>query len=72
MSKLSFIGNAADDPDAILEQAKDDYESLLILGWGKDGYLDVRSTTNLKANELLWLIEVFKCKLINGDYSEDT
>lgn len=63
--------NAAIDPDVVLEQAKGAFESVVIIGWDKDGALDARSTFNLSAAEINWLISVFQQKLLRGDYSDD-
>ena len=60
----------ADDADAVLEWAKGCYESLLIIGWDHNNELFVRSTKTLKHEQVLWLIEAFKQKLVSGDYSD--
>lgn len=60
--------DAAKDPDVVLEKAKGSYKSVLILGWDKEGYLDPRASLNLTGREMLWLVEVFKTKLVAGDY----
>lgn len=61
--------DAGKDADAVLEQAVGQYSEVLILGWDKDGDLDVRATLGLKDGaDLLWLIETFKLKLLKGDY----
>lgn len=62
---------SAKNPDAVLEQAVGEYESVFIIGWSKDGAMDVRSSTNLECKDILWLIEVFKKKMLNGDYFEE-
>lgn len=63
--------NAAENPDNVLEQAIGDFDEVLVIGWGKDGLIDARATTNFKdGGEVLWLIEVFKTKLMAGDYGE--
>lgn len=61
---------AASNPDNVLEQAVGNYKSVLVLGWDAKGSLDVRASTNIDHKEILWLLEVFKSKLVNGDYSE--
>lgn len=61
---------AAKDPDAVLEQAAGEYESVLIIGWDKEGMLSVRSTTDLNGRDGLWMIEQFKLSLLGGDYSD--
>jgi len=66
---VKFYGsNAADNPDAVLEQAVGCYESLIIIGYDKDGRLDPRASTNIKQDDILWLIESFKSKMMSGDY----
>lgn len=63
--------NAASNPDVVLEEAKDSYESLVLIGWDKEGRLDARATLNLSAAEINWLISVFQQKLLRGDYTDD-
>jgi len=65
-----YAADAAKNPDAVLEQAAGAYESVLILGYDKNGVLEVRSSTNLDHAGLNWLIDTFKRKMLNGDYSE--
>lgn len=63
--------DAAKNPDHVLEQALNIYEDVFIIGWDKEGRLDARSSLGLQGKDLLWLIEVFKKKLLDGDYSEE-
>ena len=63
-----FPRNAGENPGNVLEQAAGDYESLIIIGFDKAGDLEVRSSTNLNTGEILWAIDRFKHKLMNGDY----
>lgn len=60
--------NAAEDPDAVLEQAVGHYQDVFVLGWDKDGHLDARATLSMNAAEILWMLEKFKAKLLAGDY----
>lgn len=62
---------AAKDPDAVLEQALGKYESVFIIGYDKEGEIDPRASINLSGEELLFLIEDFKHKWLNGDYGEE-
>ena len=65
-----YSSTAASNPDNVLEQAIGNYGSVLVLGWDTNGNLDVRASTNIDHKEILWLLEVFKSKLVRGDYSE--
>jgi hypothetical protein len=62
--------DAAENPDNVLELAMGVYESVLILGYNEEGYLDPRVSLNLDVEEMLFLIEKFKFKLLAGDYDE--
>lgn len=67
-----YPADAAKNPDAVLEQAVGVYESVLVLGYDKDGNFDFRASLNLKdGGDVLWLIESFKTKLMNGDFVGD-
>jgi hypothetical protein len=63
--------NAAFIADNVLEQAIGQYQDVLVLGWDVEGNLDPRATLSLKNRDLLWIIEVFKMKLLRGDYDVD-
>lgn len=61
--------DAAKSADNVLELAVGNFSELLIIGWDKNGNFDARTTLGLKDGaDLLWLVEVFKTKLMNGDY----
>jgi len=70
MSVVKFYPkDSAKDPDAVLEQAVGEFSEVFIIGWDKDGFLDARASMGLKdGGDMLWLIETFKVKLMNGDY----
>ena len=66
-----YSADAAKDPDAVLEQAIGEYDQVLIIGWAKDGSFDARATLGLKdGGDILWLIEVFKFRLMSGDFAD--
>lgn len=66
-----YPADAAKSADNVLEQAIGEYSEVLIIGWDKDGNFDARATLGLKDGaDCLWLTEVFKAKLINGDFME--
>ena len=73
MSVVKFYPkDAAKDADAVLKQAMGGFSEVLVIGWDKEGFLDARATLGLKdGGDILWLIESFKAKLMNGDYTGD-
>jgi len=66
-----YPNDTAENPDNVLEQAIGEYDSVLILGWDKDEDMYCRSSTNLSHEQVLWLVTMFKHKLMNGDYAGD-
>lgn len=74
MSKVENIF-PANDFDHVVECAKGNYESAMILGYDKNGVLDVRSGGLISGKQptvkdWIFMIEVFKTKLLNGDYQD--
>lgn len=64
-----YPANASDNPDNVLEQAIGQYQDVFVIGWDKDGEMDVRSSSALAdGGDILWLIEKFKSNLLNGEY----
>lgn len=58
-----------DKPDNLLDEAKGNYKTLVLIGWNAEDEFDARATVS-DGGELLWLIESFKTKLMNGDFGE--
>lgn len=72
VTKVEFkTGEVSLDANTVLEKAKDNYTSVLVVGWDKEGVLDVRSTNNLDQKDCLYLSQMFSNKLLNGDYAPD-
>ena len=61
--------NAAINPDVVLQKASGEFESVIVLGWNKDGMLDFRVSLNLGHADVNWLLALAQKKLLNGDYS---
>jgi hypothetical protein len=69
---MFYPADAAKSADNVLEQAIGTYDQVILIGWDKDGNLDARATLGLKdGGDVLWLLETFKRKLLNGDYAGD-
>ena len=62
--------NAAENPDNVLEQAIGNFESVFMIGFDHDGDMDVRASTNLSQEQIIWLIERFRVNLIMGEYDD--
>ena len=67
---ISFIGKAAENPDNVLEQAKGEYENVVIIGYDSEGRIDARASTNLNRMQILWMIEAFKSNTLMGRSDE--
>ena len=72
VTKVEFkVRQVSLDADTVLDKAKDNYASVVVVGWDKEGFLDVRSTNNLDQKDILWLITMFEHKIMNGDYAPE-
>lgn len=73
--KLKVISINKDQPavsaDVVLKEAVGDYESVIIIGYDTDGEMEARASLNLDHKAIVFLLEVFKQKLISGDYSDE-
>lgn len=59
---------SADNPDLVLEQAIGAYQSVLILGFDKDGKFKARGSTNLSAADCHVLASLFAHKIVSGEF----
>ena len=55
----------------MLEKALGQYQSVVVIGYNDEGELQAAASMNLRSHEILWLIESFKLRLLNGDYGKD-
>jgi hypothetical protein len=62
--------DAAKNPDHVLELANGVYNQVLVIGYDKDGKLDVRASLNFKTKDIFFAMEVFKSKILRGDYND--
>jgi len=68
-NNVSRLPNS-NDPDSVLEQAIGDYQDVLIIGYNKNGELDVRANNYYEdGKHILWVLETVKHNLLNGEYS---
>ena len=59
-----------DDPDTVLDQCKGVFESVFVIGYRKDGYLDEHFTQNMSEPDILMMIEQYKHWLLAGEADE--
>ena len=72
VTKVEFkTGEVSLDADTVLENAKGNYASVLVIGWDTENWLDTRSTNNLDQKDCLYLAQMFTNKLLNGDYAPE-
>lgn len=58
------------DPDNVLENAKGNYENVLLIGWDKAGNFDCRHGGDATLTEAFYRASLFCHKVMNGDYNE--
>lgn len=67
VSSLRVVNNENIDCDKVLTEATGKLKDVLIIGRQHNGELYIASNTDRKS-ELLYLMEKFKFKMLNGDY----
>jgi len=72
MSNVEKLYTAA-NPDHVLEQAVGNFESVIILGYGPNGDLSVRTDSSWSYADILWAIEQLKMFMLASavDYEEE-
>jgi hypothetical protein len=58
------------DPDTVLAEAKGEFESVVVIGFDRNGDLDVRASLNISQATILFMLEKFKFGLLSGEYVE--
>ena len=61
---------AAKHPDNVLEQAAGVYDQVFVIGYDKEGALEVRASLNFPMRDIFFAMEAFKFKVLNGDYGD--
>lgn len=69
--KKFYPKDAGKNPDFVLEQAVGVYEDLVIIGYTKDGGLEVRSNTTFSEPEMMNAIKTFEHNYYGGLYDTD-
>lgn len=64
-----YPGNAADNPDYVLEQSIGQFSEVLVLGWDKEGLMSARCSNSLSDGDLNLMIDIFKKMMIDKYYS---
>ena len=64
MSNIINLVPAQSTANEILDNCKDEYLDLLVLGWDDDNNLIARASASLDNKDLLYMIELFKVALV--------
>ena len=67
-----YAKDAAKNPDNVLEQAMGEFEQVCVIGYAKDGTLDVRASLNFEIAEILFCMDNFKHGVLSGKYNTRT
>lgn len=57
-------------PDHVLESCAGKYESVLVIGWTKDGEFSVHVGGSDTIGDTFYMASLFCHKIMNGDYME--
>jgi len=66
-----YPDGSAENPDNVLEQAIGNYQEVFIIGYNKDGELEVRASTNFTNAQIIFALDHFKYKMHAGHYGLD-
>ena len=59
-------------PNNLLDSAKSiEWDSVLVVGYSKDGGLDAFSTNDLTHERIVFLLRYFEHRILSGDYWTD-
>lgn len=67
-----FPSNAAKDPDLVLEQAKGLFNDVFVMGYDEGGEMDARASMDFSVKDILFCMDIFRFKLLNGEYETHT
>lgn len=67
-SNVVPIMGPAQDPDVVLEKAKGEYKSVLVIGYNHEGDVEARGSMDITHEKALWLMECFKNGILQGKY----
>jgi hypothetical protein len=69
--KIEFIGNADEDPDNVLRQAIGELESVVVLGYDKNGGFFSTASKNIEMQEINMLADMLKDVIIKYIMNDD-
>ena len=68
---INLVSNVKLDPNTLLERAKDVYTHVVTLGWDETDTLNVRASSNLRNEDVVYLRELAKTIIIAQALAED-
>ena len=54
-----------DDSDELLERMKGKFRGLFLIGWNKDGVLEIRSSSTVDLVSMIYMMEVAKLHMLD-------
>lgn len=68
---INLVSNVKLDPNTLLDRAKDVYTHVVTLGWDETDSLNVRASSNLRNEDVVYLLELAKTIIIAQALAED-
>jgi hypothetical protein len=57
--------------DELIETSKGVYDEVMMVGWNKDGQMEIRLTSGMQdGGTILWLLENLKLRLLTGEFMQ--
>lgn len=60
--------NEMEGADAVLERAQGIFDEVLVIGFNKQGEVEGRVTLGMTERDAVWMMEILKFAMMNGDY----
>lgn len=60
--------NEKESADAVLERAQGVFDEVLVIGLNKAGEVEGRVTLGMTERDAVWMMEILKFAMMNGDY----
>jgi|TARA_B110000908_G_scaffold169035_1_gene225255 hypothetical protein len=66
MSNVTALPDIKEDnSDDLFEELKGVYRAAFVLGWNREGYLEIRSSSSVDTVSMIYMMEVAKIKILS-------